>query len=90
MEQEVDEIMELVNSIRRLKKIITVTYKYKPEVFLVASHTDTANKFLNKDLSQTLHILQANSPNHAVKGVEDVIFPNKVFLVVPDELRRNL
>ncbi|CAH1133104.1 unnamed protein product [Ceutorhynchus assimilis] len=95
LEKEVDEVMEIVVGIRRLKKIFNLTYKFKPEVFLIPSNLDKAKKFSQviQDLSHlyTFHILDQNASKPQKAGlIEDSIAENKIYLFVPEELRQNL
>ncbi|XP_066154858.1 valine--tRNA ligase-like [Euwallacea fornicatus] len=93
LELQIQDVMEVVTGIRRLKKIFNVTYKYSPEVFLLPFSQDLPEKFsqIIKDLSKihTLHIL--NSTCAKPQGtVEDSIGRNKIYLTVPEELKKAL
>ncbi|KAL1517337.1 hypothetical protein ABEB36_001112 [Hypothenemus hampei] len=92
LESEVEETMEIIVGIRRLKKLFNITFKHKPEVFLAASNVASATKFspLIKDLAHLyeLHMIKNSEPPQGL--VEDQVGSNKIYLRVPRELYKNL
>ncbi|XP_018564087.1 valine--tRNA ligase-like [Anoplophora glabripennis] len=91
VERDVNEVMDVVVAIRRLKKIFNVTAKHRPQVHLVNSSLHLANF---GEIIQDLSACQAVNVSHQIEEVplkntvRDSVRDTEIYLVVPDELRR--
>ncbi|XP_050301652.1 valine--tRNA ligase-like isoform X2 [Anthonomus grandis grandis] len=92
LEAEVQEITDVITCIRRLKKIFNITFKYKPEAYLETLTVDRSQKFhqVIKDLAHlyTFNILDHKPTTNGL--VKERVRENTVYVVVPEELRKNL